>query len=534
MKKNREPLPRSPLYQSHTAASPKSSPNLRGSVPGTPQRASSLRHQFSEDSIPHANDGFNDSPPPQGTMSVQRRNLPPYSRPLGSEDMFDEDYFQRQLKSVAPSATEAALNDIPSPLEQLGPERWEEQLDWQVARMRGGYPADHCGTGNHIELVRKLRNIAAEDLRNGKVKLMKDPPPIPVPAPALPQRLEIELPPELQGLRTRSIGARGVSSSRSRRESPMHVPHHLSMAQQQAHGLLNSSSLYSHESAQSSLHCAANTQMDPRRQFIPYNQVPPNRQLSSGNQYAIVGPFNQAQPYPVAGQITPAPHYGQARQFSPFQHGDQHSQHRHPSPASSFRPPGHRNAVRQTQAQRHSSPRRQIAPHGHMSAGSPVSRSASSYSDVMSNTSSSRYTEDVPRHSSQLMISTGPHAMMPAQSLHILRLRPMSTPYSLNPYERNNEFMIRSSYDQGAPFQRPTPPPAVGHGRPRSSEALTAPRALPHWQRNQENSEEAAMSVLQSQVERIHLNEEGRERDGEVMNNTPPHESIIERFLRED
>jgi hypothetical protein len=156
-----------------------------------------------------------------------------------------------------------------------------------------------------------------------------------------------------------------------------------------------------------------------------------------------------------------------------------------------------------------------------------------------------------------MVVPSGPRATMPSNSLYMPRSRPVSTPQGSNPYERNNQFMARTAYGQGVPAQRPTPPPAIGHGRPRSSEeqlraprnmsrsffgdetsdqgsAPPAPRQLPQWQRNQENSEEAAMSVLQNEMELVRIGEENRERDGEVMNNTPPHESIMERYLREE
>jgi hypothetical protein len=52
-----------------------------------------------------------ESPPPQGTMSVQRRDLPPFSRPIDPEHMFDEHYLRQRLEISWFSATEAALNE---------------------------------------------------------------------------------------------------------------------------------------------------------------------------------------------------------------------------------------------------------------------------------------------------------------------------------------------------------------------------------------------------------------------------------------
>lgn len=100
----------------------------------------------------------------------------------------------------------------------------------------------------------------------------------------------------------------------------------------------------------------------------------------------------------------------------------------------------------------------------------------------------------------------------------------MSTPHvadvrMADVYQRNNEYMLRSG-----PAPRPTPPPAVGHGRPK----------LPRWQHDQENSEEAAMSALQGEMERVRLGEQNQEMEEEVMNSTPPNESALDRFLRED
>jgi hypothetical protein len=569
MKKSREPLPRSPLYQTHSATSPKSSPNTRGTgSPGTPLRVSALRHQFSEGSIPQNNIGvFGESePPPQGTMSVQRRNLPPYSRPLDSEHMFDEDYF-RQLEESSSSATKAALNDIPSPLEQIELERREEQLDWQVAWMRG-HPMGHAGTGNNLELERRLRIRADKGLRDGTLQWVSGPPAKPtIPPPigrgtASDSVLEIELPPSMQNLRTRPMGSRGASTPHRHAASPVHIPHHLTMGQQHASGLLDGSEPSRYQKVLSLPQYTPINQMAAQRQLTPTGQFEPSRQFSPINQLSPIGLTDQAPSFSHVGPSMPAGQYHQARQFPPFDPFvpvDLYSQVRQTSHAGPYMPSDHYTPVQHTQ--RRSTPYRQATPTAHLSSGSPVSRRDSSFSDMMSSTSSSRHPEDpivsMARQSSPTIIPSGPRATMQSNSLHMPRSRPVSTPQGSNPYERNNQFMARTTYGQGVPAQRPTPPPAVGHGRPRSSEehfrarrnmsrsffgnetsdqgsAPPPPRQLPQWQRNQENSEEAAMSVLQNEMEHVRLGEEDRERDDEVMNNTPPHESIMERFLRED
>jgi hypothetical protein len=67
-----------------TSISLESSPDLRGSGSGTPLRVSTLRHQFSEGSMPHNNGNLNEAEtfPHQGTVSDQRRILSAYSVPL--------------------------------------------------------------------------------------------------------------------------------------------------------------------------------------------------------------------------------------------------------------------------------------------------------------------------------------------------------------------------------------------------------------------------------------------------------------------
>jgi hypothetical protein len=93
--------------------------------------------------MPHANGDFNDSPPPQGTTSVQRRNLPPYSRPLGSQHLFDEDYFQHQLKSIAPSTTEA---DVAEDNERAASSMAVALLEEVIANIVSGF---HFGSIQH-------------------------------------------------------------------------------------------------------------------------------------------------------------------------------------------------------------------------------------------------------------------------------------------------------------------------------------------------------------------------------------------------
>jgi hypothetical protein len=555
MKKQRNPLPRSPLYQIHTAASPKSSPDLRvsGSGSGTPLRVSTLRHQFSEGSMPHDNGQPDETttPPPQGTMSVQRRNLPAYCRPQSDsppllQHFLGQDQSHSTLSSHSsrdsPSAADAALDNISSPLDQL-----EEQLEWQVAWMRG-YPPGHVGTSNDAQLEFFLRKRAEKGLRDGTLQPVSGPPPAPAPITANNPPQDIELPPSMQHLRTRPGGSQDTSTSRHRAVSPFHVPHGLSMAQQHAYGLMNG--------PPPSRNVTPTYQMPPfpqympthqmvsQRQLTPTSQFAPARQFSPINQFAPVGPTTLARQFSPIGQFAPAGQHDTTRQFALV---------------SPFAPAGQYNTARQFQPARRSTPFRQTTPAGQINSGSPVSRSTSSFSGMTSSASSSRYRNDLnidmDRHSSPMVIPAGPRAQMPANSLRMQRSRPISTPQASTPYERNNQFMARAAYGQGLPTQRPTPPPAVGHGRPRSSEeqmrarnmsrpffADTAQdqggvplpsRQLPQWQRNQENSEEAAMSVLQNEMAFVHVGDESEEGDAEVMNNTPPHESILERYLRE-
>jgi hypothetical protein len=134
------------------------------------------------------------------------------------------------------------------------------------------------------------------------------------------------------------------------------------------------------------------------------------------------------------------------------------------------------------------------------------------------------------------------------ESIILPRTRPNNAP-SRDPYARNNDFLVRIASAERieselARLQRPTPPPAIGHGRPiyGSSEFVAAPRdrsrprPVPRWQRDQENSEEAAMSVLQADMRSMYLLHE-LERDAEhdrgIMDNTPPKETRMDRYLRE-
>jgi hypothetical protein len=133
-------------------------------------------------------------------------------------------------------------------------------------------------------------------------------------------------------------------------------------------------------------------------------------------------------------------------------------------------------------------------------------------------------------------------------SIVLPRIRP-NNPAARDPYARNNDFLIRMASverleSEIARLQRPTPPPAIGHGRPTSgsSEFVAAPqgrshsRPVPRWQQDQENSEEAAMSVLQEDMRSMYLRQEFEretEDDRGVMDNTPPKESRIGRYLRE-
>jgi hypothetical protein len=121
------------------------------------------------------------------------------------------------------------------------------------------------------------------------------------------------------------------------------------------------------------------------------------------------------------------------------------------------------------------------------------------------------------------------------------RTRPSSSPRNANAYERNNDFLARIATAERVNAelgrsQRPTPPPAIGHGRP-TPEQQSLPRnrrPIPHWQRNQENSEEAAMSGLQYEMRNMRVRSENdpEDRDG-VMDDTPPRDSRVDRYLRE-
>lgn len=504
--KFREPLPRSPLYQSHSAASPKSSPNLRGS-PGTPLRVTSLRHQFSEGAMPQTG-GFNGSPSPRGTMSVQRSNLPPYALSNESKHMFGEDYFRQQLINASASATETALKDEPTLLEIFGLaswEEWEEQLDWQVGYERG-YPKGYTGpgsTGNVVQLEKALRPQVAAKLISGKLPWQDGPIPPPGPPPEKDNaRLEIELPEGMQGLRTRPMSSRGASTGRDHysQPSPVHIPHGRAWAQQDAH----------HARA-GQYRAPPSQQYAPplnQRQLTPIGLSVPGQHGSLMNQFTPGAFADPGHSFSPTGSMVTYPHMAQYIPHAPYMP----ALNRQTSPASMSpsAAPNHHHR------QRRSTPYREASPLERVSSGSPVSRSASSVSDVMSSAPTSRFAAR-----SDMSMTSAPRSSMPTQSIHMPRSRPMSTPHVPTSYERNNQFMARSSYGQGGPTQRPTPPPAIGHGRPQ----------LSHRQRNQENSEEAAMSVLQADMERVRLNQESREMEGEVMNNTPPNESFVDRWV---
>jgi hypothetical protein len=134
-----------------------------------------------------------------------------------------------------------------------------------------------------------------------------------------------------------------------------------------------------------------------------------------------------------------------------------------------------------------------------------------------------------------------------ADSLVLPRIRPNTT-VPRDPYARNNDFLARMASAERLEselgrLQRPTPPPAVGHGRPNSGSNEAAagprgrsrPRAVPPWQRDQENSEETVMSGLQEDIRSMYVRQEreAAEQDCGVMNNTPPKETRLDRYLRE-
>lgn len=441
-------------------------------------------------------------------MSVQRRNLPAYAQPDDAKHMFGEDYFRQQLINASASATKAALKDEPSPLEIFGLaswEQWEEQLDWQIGWERG-YPMGYTGAGGTrdvVEVERILRLQLAEKLINKKIPWRDGPIPPPGPPENDGTRQEIELPESMQSLRTRTMASRGASAVRDRssQPSPVHIPHGRRMAQQRAHNLRAGE--YRSPSSQ---------QYAPplnQRQLTPIGLSPPGQHISPMNQFTPGVFADPAHSFSPAGLMIPHSQIPQYIHHGPYMD----ALARQPSPAA-MGPPA---TMSHHYTQRRSTPFRRPSPFERMSSGSPVSRSASSLSDVMSSAPTSRYAER-----SDMSMTSAPRSSMPTQSIRMPRSRPMSTPHVPTSYERNNQFMTRTSY--GVPAQRPTPPPAIGHGRPQ----------LPRWQRNQENSEEAAMSALQGEMERVRLSEQGREMEGEVMNNTPPHESLMERYLRED
>jgi len=111
----------------------------------------------------------------------------------------------------------------------------------------------------------------------------------------------------------------------------------------------------------------------------------------------------------------------------------------------------------------------------------------------------------------------------------------------LDPYARNNDFIARMASaehleNEIGRLQRPTPPPAVGHGRPVGSGGglpRARSRSAPRWQHDQENSEEAAMSGLQNEMRNMTVQEQEFEYVRGVMDNTPPRESRLERYMRD-
>ncbi|QDS67758.1 hypothetical protein FKW77_006274 [Venturia effusa] len=459
-----------------------------------------------------ASSQFSASP---GTMSVQRRNLPPYAQTDERRTMFGEDYFRQQLikASTSAAATDTTSKDEPSPLEIFGLtswDQWEEQMDWQIGHERG-YPKGYTGAGGTRDVVqveRILRRQLATRLINGEIPWRDGP----IAAPGPPEesdnaRKEIELPGSMQSLRTRPMSSRGVATSRGRpsQSSPVHIPHGRLMAQQHAQSLQDrqyrSPSLRQHPTPSSQRQLTPIGLPMLEQQFSPIPQLTPGMFADPGHAFS---PAGRMMTYSQVPQFTPHVPYMPAL-------------NRQPTPSAMVSPV----VTNQYHAQRRSTPFRQTSPLERISSGSPVSRSASSLSDMMSSAPTSRYAER-----SDVSMASAPRSSMPTQSIHMPRSRPMSTPHVPTSYERNNQYMTqaRTSYGQGGLPQRPTPPPAIGHGRPQ----------LPRWQRNQENSEEAAMSALQGEMERVRIGDQRRDMDGEVMNNTPPHESLMERYLRED
>ncbi|TLD24437.1 hypothetical protein E2P81_ATG11773 [Venturia nashicola] len=452
---------------------------------------------------------FKGSPSPQGTMSVQRRNLPPYALPDESKHMFGEDYFRQQLAKASSSATEIALKDQPSPLEIFGLanyEQWEEQLDWQVSHARK-YPQGYTGPGgtnDAVKVERILRRQLATKLINGEVPWRSGPVPPPGPPENENARLEIELPESMRGLRTRPMSSRGVSTARdhSFQPSPVHIPHGRAMAQQHAHR------------ARAGQHRAPSSQQYApplnQRQLTPVGLSVPGQHISLMTQSTHGTLADPGYSFSPAGFMMTYPHMDQYSPHVPYIPAI----NRQTSPA----PMGPPAITNPHHMQRRSTPQSQTSLFERVSSGSPVSRSASSVSDMMSSATTSRYAGR-----SDMSTTSAPRSAMPAHSINMSRSRPMSTPHVPTSYERNNEYMSRTYYGQGVPAQRPTPPPAIGHGRPQIS----------RQQRNQENSEEAAMSALQGEMERVRINEQSREMEGEVMNNTPPNDFMVERYMRE-
>ena len=71
----------------------------------------------------------------------------------------------------------------------------------------------------------------------------------------------------------------------------------------------------------------------------------------------------------------------------------------------------------------------------------------------------------------------------------------------------------------------------IGHER--VTPTRTQVRRVPTRQRNQENSEEAAMSVLQEEVSRTRITDENQaQSQNGVLDDTPPREGRFDHFLR--